>query len=183
MKYLGVYLDEHLNFEERFRRVETKATNIARCLSRLMPNLHGPGESKKKLYANVIESVVLYAAPVWVDTMSDSRKLKAILRRVQRVYALRVMCAYRTVSGIAACLLARLPPLELLAGLRGRMYRRIRDLRDADNWSPGTEREIRIQERALLLRQWQLYLVAPGLSGKHMRELLGPHFASWIARR
>lgn len=64
-------------------------------------------------------------------------------------------------TGDAACLLAKLPPLELKAGMRGRIFRRIRELRLADNQVLESEGDIRAQKSALLFRQWQLYVDAP----------------------
>ena len=44
-------------------------------------------------------------------------------RRVCRVIALRVACAYRTVSDIALSVVAGLPPLYLMACERAEVYR------------------------------------------------------------
>lgn len=63
MKYLGVILDSFWNFREHFGYVGTKALKVTRALSRFMPNLRGPGERKRHLYASVITSVMMYAAP------------------------------------------------------------------------------------------------------------------------
>lgn len=65
LKYLGVILDEKLSFRQHLVYVEGKAIRVAKALSRLMPNLRGAGERKRKLYAGVVMAVVLYAAPVW----------------------------------------------------------------------------------------------------------------------
>jgi hypothetical protein len=42
-----------------------------------MPNIKGPGQWKRRLLATVVESQLLYAAPVWADTVSaTARSLK-----------------------------------------------------------------------------------------------------------
>jgi len=97
-----------------------------------------------------MESIVLYAAPVWVESLNmEARRL---LRRWQRAIALRVYAAYRSVSFDAATLLARLIPLELLAAERARIYWRLQDEREA-GVVPDVVKEIRIQERVITQRQ------------------------------
>lgn len=47
MKYLGILLDARLNFQDHFIAMENKVSGTVRSLSRLMPNLRGPGEKKR----------------------------------------------------------------------------------------------------------------------------------------
>jgi len=65
LKYLDLMLDSKLNLNDHFRYVTGKVLKVMRTLSRLMSNLRGPAECKKRLYANVLTSVVLYGAPIW----------------------------------------------------------------------------------------------------------------------
>lgn len=60
MKYLGVILDSRLNFGKHVEYVAQKTSSVSRSLGRLMPNLRGPRERCRKLYANV----VLYAGVI-----------------------------------------------------------------------------------------------------------------------
>lgn len=133
MKYLGVVLDGRLKFMEHFKYVAQKATKI-RALCRLMPNLRGPTEGKRRLYAEVVLSVVLYGAPIWSEELDASRDALRDLDQVMRVMAIRVIAGYSTVSLDAAGVLGRIPPLRLLAGARKRTYERVRDLKEADKW-------------------------------------------------
>lgn len=64
MKYLGVMVDGSWSFRSHLKYVENKATKVVRSLSRIMPNLKGPGERKRRLFATIVTSVVMYAAPV-----------------------------------------------------------------------------------------------------------------------
>lgn len=64
IKYLGVIIDVNWSFFDHFRYIEEKATRVVRALNRLMPNLKGPDERRRRLFANVVLSVVLYGAPV-----------------------------------------------------------------------------------------------------------------------
>jgi len=80
-----------------------------------MPNLRDPQERKRRLYAGILTSVIMYAAPIWTDSLAVSADLCRLFRRWQRAIAVRVCAAYRSVS---ATLLARLVPYELLAAER-----------------------------------------------------------------
>jgi len=64
IKYLGVMLDCKLSFVQHVRYATEKASKVSRALERLMPNLRGSCESKRRLYSHVVDSILLYAAPV-----------------------------------------------------------------------------------------------------------------------
>lgn len=72
MKYLGVFVDRSWSFKDHFLYLEKKVAGVTRALSRLMPNLRGPGEQKRRLYASVVTSVMMYTAPVWSGALSAS---------------------------------------------------------------------------------------------------------------
>jgi len=110
MKYLGVIMDDKLSFTEHMDYVHNKVTKITRSLWRLLPNLHGPIERRRRLYANVLSSIILYAAPVWAHKAIIKGKVHAELKEMHRMVALRVIAAYRTVSLDAVAILARIPP-------------------------------------------------------------------------
>lgn len=121
IRYLGVMVDINWSFSDHFRYVLDKTERVVRALNRLMPNLRGPDERRRRLYMNVAMSVMLYGAPVWGDVIARS-KLLPTLYRLQRTIAQRVISAYRTVSSNAALLLARLPHLKFMAMSRKRVY-------------------------------------------------------------
>lgn len=70
MKYLDVTLDSGNNFRDHFRVVLKRMEKMVTVLCRLMPNLRGSSEWKKRLYAFVIRSVLMYRTPVWADVLS-----------------------------------------------------------------------------------------------------------------
>lgn len=180
IKYLGVIWDEDVTFKPHFEYAEGKGMKVVKALGRLMPNLRGPGEHKRRLYASVVMSVLLYAAPVWSDAFGASETIQAPIRRVQRAVSLRVIAAYRTVSYVAATLLARSPPAFLLAANRKRMYDRTQDLRRLGVWTKEGERMIRREEDLLLRRQWALYLQNPRLRGRKTTEVILPVYQEWM---
>lgn len=64
MRYLGVILDSRMTFLPHFSYVRDKVAGVTLALARLMPNLRGPNERKRRQYAAIIESIVLYRAPI-----------------------------------------------------------------------------------------------------------------------
>ncbi|XP_067205341.1 uncharacterized protein [Linepithema humile] len=73
MKYLGLTLDGPWGFEQHFAGITPKADRMATALGRLLPNLGGPSNRVRRLYANVVQSVLLYGAPAWADRAVASR--------------------------------------------------------------------------------------------------------------
>lgn len=181
MKYLGVILDSRLNYNEHFSYIGEKMAKVSRALSRLIPNVKGPSEAKRRLYATVLGSVALYGAPVWYQALLASAKGKRILRAAQKTVVIRVCSAYRTISFEAAVLLARTVPYELAAAERGRIYERI-----ADGKRRGLQvdtEDIAQQERETTMRQWCTRIEDNSLPGKWTRNAIRPNMASWLLRK
>lgn len=72
MRYLEVYLDSKMFFIEHFRRVGDKAVSVSKALGRLIHNLRRPSEHKRRLCANVLASIILYGASIWIDELAIS---------------------------------------------------------------------------------------------------------------
>ena len=95
LRYLGVQIDARLRFDEHLQTVSNKAARVINALGRIMPNVGGPSQSRRILLSNVLNSILLYAAPTWVSAM----QVKSYTRRIQSVYrrsALRVARAFRS---------------------------------------------------------------------------------------
>lgn len=122
MKYLGIVVDRSLLFKVHIEEAARKAEKMANALGRLMPNLGGPKESRRKLFVSITMSILLYGAPSWADTLSLVPKNKTIVNRVQRKALLRGICGYRTVSETATNILSGVPPADLLAEERSAMF-------------------------------------------------------------
>lgn len=139
LKYLGVILDGKLDFREHFRYVHEKAKKVKRVLGKLMPNLRGPHENKRRLYAYVVQSVVMYGSPIWYEGFAKNLSVQRPLQKVQRQLAIRIIAGYRTVSYEIVTLLARTPPWILVARKYHRIYKRIKKMKDDRNWSEDGE--------------------------------------------
>lgn len=120
--YLGVKLCKTLGFRAHLMEVAAKAARTASALARILPNVGGSRQRSRKLMATVVESQLLYAAPVWSSSLVFDRNVET-LERPQRCIALRVAAAYRTVSSDAALVVAGLIPAHLKAMERTEIHR------------------------------------------------------------
>ena len=48
------------------------------ALTRLMPNIGGPREAKRRLVVSVVNSKLLYAAPIWTSALNNHAILKKL---------------------------------------------------------------------------------------------------------
>jgi len=184
MKYLGVMIDGSWNFRDHFSYIEVKLGKVTRALNRLMPNLRGPCERRRRLYATVMTSVMTYAAPVWGEALTSSPyKIWKPLRRLQRTTAIRAIAAYRTVSFEAATLLSRMPPWLLEISLRNRVYLRVTELKRLGTLDPEEVSRIKEEESVLLARQWEILLSRPSAWGRKTITAILPHLKRWLERR
>lgn len=115
MKYLGLLVNRGWTFRAHFQDIIERGEKVVASLGRLMPNLRGPGERRRRFYAMVVRSIVLYGAPVWANDLLRQRWARVAFRRLKRTLSSHQVCAYRTVSGVVASMLAGTPPLELHA--------------------------------------------------------------------
>lgn len=182
IKYLGIYIDTNWLFSDHFRYVEERANRVVRALNRLMPNLRGPDERRRRLFANVVLSVILYGAPVWGDVFAKKSCVQSGLYKLHRSVAQRVISAYRTVSSNAALLLARLPPLKILASSRKRTYERIKELRNGGNVDGVSRKEIREFEFVEICNSWRTILEKPNAPGEYTILLILPRLEEWLTR-
>ncbi|XP_074106569.1 uncharacterized protein LOC141532222 [Cotesia typhae] len=67
IRYLGVMLHARLNFNQQVDHVSVKASLIRVSLTRLMPNVGGPKQSRRLLLSSVVTSVLTYGISIWVE--------------------------------------------------------------------------------------------------------------------
>lgn len=120
-KYLGVVFDQGMRMSAHIKSVADKAEKVATNLSRIMPNVRGPQNSKRKMLAAVVYSKLFYGVPVWWET-TKIKKYRLRLEKVQRKIMLRLCRAYRTVSTPALQVISGSLPIELMAEERAQIY-------------------------------------------------------------
>lgn len=123
VRYLGLQIDEKLTYREHISKTADKANNVVAKLSRTMLNTTGPRYAKRRLLLGVIHSIMLYGAEIWADQLAYE-KVRRKLATVQRRAALRVACAYRTVSEAAILVITKTVPIDLRAKERKRLHER-----------------------------------------------------------
>ncbi|KAG8228858.1 hypothetical protein J437_LFUL008354 [Ladona fulva] len=111
-RYLGVEFDS-LTFWPQIKKSSDKVAATTVSLSRLMANVGGPKQCKRKLLMAVVESQLLYGAEIWVSALNIV-KYRNCITVVQRRGALRVACFYRTVTEAAVLVIAGTIPIDLL---------------------------------------------------------------------
>lgn len=122
MKYLGIVFDRKLLFKAHICDASAKAERTTNQLGRLMFNIGGPKQLRRRLYVAVTQSVLLYGAPSLADTLDYVSDNVAQINRVQRKALLRSICAYPSGSGTAANILSGVPPADLLAIERSAVF-------------------------------------------------------------
>ena len=113
IKLLGVIIDHNLNFISHTKYIITKASKVFNKLCMYVRPTWGIHPANvETIYRQVIEPMVCYAAGVWGDAVKR-QSVRKRLRSFQRLFAIRAIRAFRTVSASAALALAQFKPLHL----------------------------------------------------------------------
>lgn len=181
IKYLGLILDRKWDFREHFTRLTPRIVGTASALGRLLPNIGGPKTTCRRLFAGVVRSMALYGAPIWANRLSENNK--SLLRRPQRLIALRIIRAYNTVSHAASCLLACTPPWELDAVIHAERHQRKMEARArGENWNLEEIKRAQQLAEEQLKERWMCSLRMSQYGTRTIEAIL-PIFENWIDRK
>lgn len=167
IKYLGVMLDDRLNFTSHVDYACSRAATAAAALSRMMSNSSVMCSSKRQLVASVVSSILRYGAPAWCGALEAGYNRQKI-DRVHRLMCLRVASAYRTVSRDAVAVISGLVPICSLVAEDVECRRR-------------TERGIRKLVRGDTMGSWQDAWDASE-NGRWTHRLI-PKVVDWVNRK
>lgn len=141
----GVKLIANLSVGEHVTSVAVGAKRAAVALRRLMPNIVGSSQSKRSLLMIVVHSRLFYGTQIWADNIQSVERWKNKLLQPQRCAALTTARCYRSVSDMAALVLARMLTATLLVTER----KRVHPLRRSSASSLITD------QRREITREWQ----------------------------
>jgi hypothetical protein len=121
IKYLGIVLDNARRYFLHLEQVCRKAEAFVGVMRNLLPNVNGPTGPVRKLYYGVLETVILYGAPIRASALIFERNRK-IFKRAQRAALLCTSTAYRIVSHAALCVVTGSMPIDIKARQREKKY-------------------------------------------------------------
>ncbi|XP_025412438.1 uncharacterized protein LOC112684921 [Sipha flava] len=101
-----------------------RAGKTANALERILPNMRGARQDKRKIIASTIQNQLLYGAPLWAGVLKFQNNINSLLEP-QRKIALCIAMAYRMVSTPAILVVAGTIPAHFMAKERQEEYRRI----------------------------------------------------------
>lgn len=168
LKYLGVMIDSSLTFRTHVNQVVKKAETKAAILTRILPNVGGPSWNKRLLINAVVQSTLLYAAPIWHKVL-NIKKYKQQLEKTQRKTMLRIASGYRTTATVALQVVTGVIPIDLL----------IEERRYIDEVGNGHLEEVRAAARQRTLELWQERWNSNTEKGQWTKELI-PNIKNWI---
>ena len=115
IKYLGIIIDSKFKFNEHIKYATDRCTKLTSALSKSARISYGLGhEALKIIYNGVILPQLLYAAPVWIESMKKKYNIAKYIR-IQRNINLKIAKAYRTISHEALYVLTGIPPINIKA--------------------------------------------------------------------
>ena len=140
-------LETRLSLQPHVEHALVKAAKVSTKLARLIPKIGGPRQPRRKLQVSVVISILTYGTAIWGETIKIEECRRKIAA-VNRLSALRVSCAFGTVSDEAMCVIAGMMPLEVLAVERKQLY---------EQWSstPEEQKKNKKNMRQDSLQRWQ----------------------------
>jgi len=121
MKYLGIYSDSRLTFDNHIKYTAENSTKLIHMLGRSAKLHWGLGhKSLKTIYEGAL--IPKYGAPVWDEAVVKQRNL-SMLQRVQRLINIKIVKVYRTISFEASCMMAGVPPIGIVIEEKARLYK------------------------------------------------------------
>ena len=127
MIWFFLTLDNKPTFEEHFASLEPRVEGMANLLGRLLPNIKGPEEKTRRLYAGITKSMALYGALIWAKGVTSGKNNSK--RRIQMKTTIRIVRAYRNVSYRTVTTHAGMIPLDLQVKAKTEVYNKVQQRR------------------------------------------------------
>jgi len=105
IKYLGITIDNKMNFREHIISTTQKCTTLIHTLAKSAKlNWGRKQEALNTIYKGASLPLMLYGAPVWSRAMEKNCN-RTLYSRVQQLINIKIAKAYRTTSSDALCML------------------------------------------------------------------------------
>ena len=113
VKYLGIVLDQQLNFKSHAEYVIKKLTNLYNMLSRLVrPNWGLNPDISRLIYRMIAEPIALYGASIWHKAFETKKMAKRILS-IQRRILVKACRGNNTMSYTSTFLISNIAPIDI----------------------------------------------------------------------
>jgi len=126
LRYLEIELSKKLGYGTHIQAAAVKAGKTANALQRILPNVRGARQCKRRIMASTVQNQLLYGAQIWAGALGYEINVSKLLGS-QRQIALRVAMAYRTVSTQAIMVFTGMIPVHLLAKERQKLYKHTKE--------------------------------------------------------
>jgi hypothetical protein len=124
MKYLGVYLDNKLNFHKHIVHISEKSRKVIYMFGKTAKLNWGLGhKALKTIYEWEIVPVMTYGAPVWEEAVKKQTLLRK-LQSTQRLINIKIAKAYTTIPFEASCMMAGVLPMGIVIEGKICLYKR-----------------------------------------------------------
>ncbi|GBL80069.1 hypothetical protein AVEN_29079-1 [Araneus ventricosus] len=111
-KYLGIHVDDRLNWLEHINKQGEKAIKMQQNLKRIAGGNWGISQIHRwTLYKTVIERMLAHGSSAWC--LNPTFKMKRKLSSIQRPFLLHISGAYRTTPTAALQTILGIPPLHM----------------------------------------------------------------------
>ncbi|GFW25938.1 nose resistant to fluoxetine protein 6 [Trichonephila clavipes] len=112
IKYLGIIVDNKMQWKEHISNVSSKSEKILLGLLRISNNTVGVKTDVLQLiYKQGIVPLISYASRAWEHSLSKKINSR-LIRRTQRRFLLRVIKGYKTISYEAVFAISGIPPIN-----------------------------------------------------------------------
>ena len=114
VRWLGIFFDQKLTFNEHVRILANRATSVANGIRILANTIWGLAQRHIRiLFKTCVLPILTYASSIWYQTDCPQKHLIERLERVQNISLRQICGAFKTTPIPAIQVLSHQPPLEL----------------------------------------------------------------------
>ncbi|GBM93588.1 hypothetical protein AVEN_150852-1 [Araneus ventricosus] len=133
LKYLGVIIDNKLNWADHLINMKTKLTHLHQKITRIAGTNWGLNKDlRRRLYKTVAERMILHEAAAWAYPLSARQS--RLLNSIQRKFLLNITGAYSTTPTAALQVIGGILPLHIKEEQEA-VYVRTARLRKTSNYN------------------------------------------------